>query len=454
MSTFRLLFAATASLAVLAACGKKETPPPAPAPVAAPAPAPVAAAASAPAPAAPASAPGSAAAPASSAPAPAPAAAASAPAAPVASTDVDNPTPLPARELKGMGPRQKASYYWRFNATAPGTIKLTATAKNAPSGATNALRFGLYDTKANQICSDSHGNTNTDKTVELKCNVEKAQPLVLRLDLAEETIDYAVQLDGAIELPPAQQAGAAAAVAGPGSTDIDEPTRLKTNRVRGEGPKKGASYYYAFNAGPGELTLTIDGRNAPAANTEALIGGIYTLRSERLCETQLGNTTLEKRAVTSCKVDKRQPVILRLDVSPETLDFRARFDGPHDFDEFVAPKAVTIALDAAVLFDTGSSTLKPEARKTLEEAAARVKKFTDAPVTVAGHTDSVGNDASNQKLSESRAAAVRDYFVSQAGVPAARLAVKGFGKTQPVADNGTEQGRARNRRVEVQITPK
>ncbi|MES2940713.1 MAG: OmpA family protein [Pseudomonadota bacterium] len=388
-----------------------------------------------------------------SAPASAPASAASA-AAPVASTDIDNPTPLPARELKGVGTKQKVSYYWRFNASAPGTITLKATAKNAPSGATNALRFGLYDPKANQLCSESHGNTNTDKTVELRCNIDKAQPLVLRLDLAEETIDYAVQMEGNIELLPPQAAAGTVAIAGPGSTDIDEPTRLKTNRVRGQGPKAGASYYYAFNAGPGELTLTIDGRNAPAATTEALIGGIYTLRSERLCEASLGNTTLEKRAIATCKVDKRQPVILRLDVSPETLEFRARFDGPHDFDEFVAPKAVTIALDAAVLFDTGSSTLKPEARKTLDEAAARVKKFADAPVTIAGHTDSVGNEASNQKLSESRAAAVRDYFSGQAGVPAARLSVKGYGKTQPVADNGTEQGRARNRRVEVQITPK
>jgi outer membrane protein OmpA-like peptidoglycan-associated protein len=224
--------------------------------------------------------------------------------------------------------------------------------------------------------------------------------------------------------------------------------------VRGEGPKKPATYYSAFNAGPGELTLTIDGRNTSAATTEALIGGLYTLRSERICETQLGNTTLEKRSVVNCKVDKRQPVILRLDLSAETVDFRARFDGPYDFEEYTPPRQVTIALDAAVLFDTGSAALKSEAKKTLDEAAARVKKYPDVPVTIAGHTDSVGNDASNQKLSESRAGAVRDYFVKEAGVPAARLATKGYGKTQPVADNATDAGRARNRRVEVTFTPK
>ena len=76
------------------------------------------------------------------------------------------------------------------------------------------------------------------------------------------------------------------------------------------------------------------------------------------------------------------------------------------------------------------------------------------PATVTGHTDSVGDDASNQKLSENRAAAVRDYFVGQAKIPSSRLAVKGLGKSQPVADNATDQGRQRNRRVEVQFTPK
>lgn len=107
-----------------------------------------------------------------------------------------------------------------------------------------------------------------------------------------------------------------------------------------------------------------------------------------------------------------------------------------------------------MLFDTGVSALKPESRKTLDEAAERVKKFANVPVSVTGHTDSVGSDTSNQTLSEKRATAVRDYFVNQAGVPAARLSAKGLGKSQPVADNKTEEGRARNRRVEVQITPK
>jgi outer membrane protein OmpA-like peptidoglycan-associated protein len=75
-------------------------------------------------------------------------------------------------------------------------------------------------------------------------------------------------------------------------------------------------------------------------------------------------------------------------------------------------------------------------------------------VLVSGHTDYVGSAASNDKLSNDRAAAVKAYLVAQGGVAADSLATQGFGATQPVADNGTDAGRARNRRVDVVITPK
>lgn len=371
---------------------------------------------------------------------------------PVASVDPDAPTPLPALQVKGVGLKKSLSYYYAFKA-APGTITVTATAKNAPSGATQALQFALYDAKSNRLCFDSHGNTTSDKTVVLKCSIDQEQPLTLRLDLGEETIDYAVGLEGPITLLPPEAAGGAKPVAGAGSTDFDAPTRLDTNRIKGEGIKKPVSYYYAFNAGPGELVLTGDGRNASAAMTDALTFGLYTLRSEKLCEHSLGNTTLDKRGVVSCKLDQRQPVILRLDLREESLDYRVKFEGAYDFEPFTEPKEVTIALDAAVLFDTGKADLKPDAQRVLHEAAERVKKFKGASVLISGHTDNVGNEASNKTLSDKRAAAVRDHFTSHEGVDAVGLAVKGFGKSQPVADNTSEAGRARNRRVEVLIKP-
>lgn len=114
---------------------------------------------------------------------------------------------------------------------------------------------------------------------------------------------------------------------------------------------------------------------------------------------------------------------------------------------------VTIALDSAVLFDTGKSELKPQARKTLQEAAERVKKFKGAAITISDHTDNLGNDTSKQALSEKRAESARAWFVNTEGVPAAGLSAKSFGKSQPVADNGSEQGRARNRRGDAVIVP-
>jgi OmpA-OmpF porin, OOP family len=99
-------------------------------------------------------------------------------------------------------------------------------------------------------------------------------------------------------------------------------------------------------------------------------------------------------------------------------------------------------------FDFNKATLKPAAKPVLDEAVKVMKNKPDLKVSVEGHTDSIGGAAYNQKLSERRAASVRDYLVSQ-GIDAARISVRGFGKSNPVASNDTEEGRAENRRVEV-----
>jgi len=99
-------------------------------------------------------------------------------------------------------------------------------------------------------------------------------------------------------------------------------------------------------------------------------------------------------------------------------------------------------------FDFNKAVLKPGGKKMVDEAIAAMKSKPEMKVSVEGHTDSIGSDAYNQKLSERRAHAVRDYMVTS-GIDAARISVKGFGKTKPVADNKTEAGRAENRRVEI-----
>jgi outer membrane protein OmpA-like peptidoglycan-associated protein len=104
-----------------------------------------------------------------------------------------------------------------------------------------------------------------------------------------------------------------------------------------------------------------------------------------------------------------------------------------------------------VLFDTGKSTLKPEAREKLAKVSVILVAHPDLKLEIDGHTDSQGSDATNQKLSESRAAAARDYLVSQ-GLSSDSIVVKGYGESNPIASNDNAKGRAQNRRVEIVIS--
>jgi OOP family OmpA-OmpF porin len=99
-----------------------------------------------------------------------------------------------------------------------------------------------------------------------------------------------------------------------------------------------------------------------------------------------------------------------------------------------------------VFFETDKATLKPESTETLDKVAASLKDFPDIKIQVAGHTDNTGSAAHNMKLSEARAATVMNYLISK-GVNPAMLSAKGYGKTEPIADNKTAEGRAQNRRV-------
>jgi outer membrane protein OmpA-like peptidoglycan-associated protein len=111
---------------------------------------------------------------------------------------------------------------------------------------------------------------------------------------------------------------------------------------------------------------------------------------------------------------------------------------------------ITIRLPGSVLFDFDSAQIRPDAERTLAEVAEVIKGYPGRPVRIEGHTDSVASDDYNQKLSERRAASVRAWLAAKR-VEGSRLTPRGFGETKPVADNGTAEGRQRNRRVEVII---
>lgn len=115
--------------------------------------------------------------------------------------------------------------------------------------------------------------------------------------------------------------------------------------------------------------------------------------------------------------------------------------------EMVASK---VAFNADTFFDFDKSTIKPEGRNILDQVAQQSAQLDLESIIAVGHTDSVGAAEYNQGLSERRANAVKDYLVSR-GIPADSIIASGRGEMQPVADNATREGRARNRRVEIEI---
>ena len=118
-----------------------------------------------------------------------------------------------------------------------------------------------------------------------------------------------------------------------------------------------------------------------------------------------------------------------------------------------APTAVKVTFETDTLFAFDKSVLQPAGKAKLEDLVSKLQG-TDIEVIVAtGHTDSTGTDAYNQKLSMRRANAVKAFLVSK-GLPAERVFTEGKGEKQPVASNKTAEGRAKNRRVEVEVVGK
>ena len=104
-------------------------------------------------------------------------------------------------------------------------------------------------------------------------------------------------------------------------------------------------------------------------------------------------------------------------------------------------------------FDSGSDAIKPAHAELLQKLRASADVFPRSTLKIEGHTDSYGSDTTNLKLSESRAQAVKDYLVNETGMDALRLSAVGYGESQPVANNETVEGRAKNRRIDIVITP-
>jgi outer membrane protein OmpA-like peptidoglycan-associated protein len=106
-----------------------------------------------------------------------------------------------------------------------------------------------------------------------------------------------------------------------------------------------------------------------------------------------------------------------------------------------------------IYFHENKTNIDPLAAKALDRDGEMLKENPNIKVEIGGHTDSLGSEKANQKISEKRAESVKKYLMDKFNISGDRMVVKGYGSSKPIADNGTKEGRAKNRRVEIRIIP-
>jgi OOP family OmpA-OmpF porin len=170
-------------------------------------------------------------------------------------------------------------------------------------------------------------------------------------------------------------------------------------------------------------------------------GGWTAARATAECDAELMPKLAPRRA---------EPAPEPLPVIAPTAAPLAMVEPPKIAAERRVPRTQVVTLGADTSFDVGKAELKPEGKVRLDGLAAKLQGVRIESLVVIGHTDNVGGDSINQRLSLRRAEAVKTYLIGK-GVEATKVRTVGRGKANPIADNKNAQGRAKNRRVEVDL---
>lgn len=160
-------------------------------------------------------------------------------------------------------------------------------------------------------------------------------------------------------------------------------------------------------------------------------------------EDQLGGASEERLALQK-----------RLSAQDRLRDSISKIEATFTADEgrvYRQANSLVMSLNA-ISFRSGKSTIEPASFSVLAKVGDAIKLFPNAVLTVEGHTDNQGSDSTNLLLSQDRADAVRQYLISNLGVDAEKITSIGYGKARPIANNDTESGRARNRRIDIVMT--
>lgn len=213
---------------------------------------------------------------------------------------------------------------------------------------------------------------------------------------------------------------------------------------RAEGKYRKLEYYLKENAkNPGAIAIARNYRNALVAKG----GTMLHQNIDNNGGTMSAKATVNGRTIwAQIEVNNGGEIYTLHVIDEEAMTQQIEMSADVMAAELAKTGKVTLR---SIQFDTGKATLKPESSSMLDQVVALLKQDQSLKLEVQGHTDNVGAAAANLKLSQDRAAAVKDYLVTTGGIAAARLTTAGFGDTKPVAPNTTDDGRAQNRRVEL-----
>jgi hypothetical protein len=193
----------------------------------------------------------------------------------------------------------------------------------------------------------------------------------MRVLLDKRTIDYMVRIEGAVTLgtaptPRTDQNKQPAKILTTASlsTNIDEPTWLSTNAIRGEGVGENVSHYYTFMAERGTVKVIADGKNEYAGSANALGVVLMDLDANKLLKIHLGNTTKDKRVVKRVKIHRPQQIIMRVLLNKATIDYKVRVEGAVNLEAAQTPSTDQNKQQAKSPPSSEASTIPPgECRK-------------------------------------------------------------------------------------------
>ena len=213
---------------------------------------------------------------------------------------------------------------------------------------------------------------------------------------------------------------------------------------RAEGKYRKLDYYLKENAkNPGAIAIARNYRNALVAKGGTMLHQNIDNNGGTMAAKARGNG---RTIWVQVEVNNAGEIYTLHIIEEEAMTQQIEMSADVMAAELAKTGKVTLR---SIQFDTAKATLKPESSSMLDQVVALLKQDQSLKLEVQGHTDNVGAAAANLKLSQDRAAAVKDYLVTTGGIAAARLTTAGFGDTKPVAPNTTDEGRAQNRRVEL-----